>query len=125
MAARLPHLFFTHFRPTSFVAIDDARIVGFCCAFVSQSDPAVGYIHFVGVDPGARASGLGRSLYQRTFVALRAAGCLVVECVTSPVNTTSIAFHTAMGFASLLELDHDGPGEDRVVFRRTLDADPI
>lgn len=124
MAARLSHLFFTHFRPTSFVAVDGDRIVGFCCAFVGQSDPAVGYVHFVGVDPTARVAGLGRMLYERTFAALRAAGCAVVECVTSPINTTSVAFHTALGFTSRIEPDHDGPGEDRVVFRRSLDPVP-
>lgn len=39
--------------------------------------------------------------------------------MTAPVNTSSIAFHRAMGFEDEIVADYDGPGEDRVVFTRT------
>ena len=41
--------------------------------------------------------------------------------MTSPINTPSIAFHTALGFTvSPVEAHYDGPGHDRVCFTRTL-----
>ena len=41
--------------------------------------------------------------------------------LASPINTASIAFHRALGFAvSPVEPDYDGPGHDRVCFTRTV-----
>ena len=89
-----------------------------------------------GVDTGVRASEarmllapvlrqLGerdrRILYRRFFDDAARAGAHTVRAVTSPVNTTSIAFHRAAGFTvSPVEPDYDGPGHDRVCFSRTL-----
>ena len=126
MAAMLPRLFFDHFPATSLAAMEgesgggDGRLVGFLCGFVSQRDPDEAYIHFVGVDPEARASGVGRRLYEAFFERVRALGCTTVGCVTSPVNTGSIAFHHRMGFASTVVEAYDGRGGDRVVFSRPL-----
>lgn len=149
MAALLPRLFFQHFTGTS-VVVDapDGSVAGFVVAFVSQDDPSRGYIHFVGVAPDRRATGLGRELYRRTFATLAEQGCTRVKAVTSPVNTGSIAFHTRMGFRRLPPPgtdtaataraaraagddtprsarddawpDYDGAGEPRVVFCRDL-----
>jgi L-amino acid N-acyltransferase YncA len=123
MTAMLPRLFFVHFRPTSFVLEKDGRLTGFLCGFVSQTDPAQAYVHFVGVDPQQRGLGTGRRLYERFVTAVREQGCTTVRAVTSPVNTGSIAFHTAIGFT--VEdpdgSDYDGPGEDRVRFVLRID----
>jgi len=123
MTAMLPRLFFVHFRPTSFVLEKDGGLVGFLCGFVSQTDPTQAYVHFVGVDPQLRGLGAGRRLYDGFVTAVRERGCTSVRAVTSPVNTGSIAFHTAMGFT--IEdpdaSDYDGPGEDRVRFVLRLD----
>ena len=122
MAPMLPKLFFLHFEGTSFVAErDDGQLAGFLVGFVSQTDPSEAYIHFVGVDPAERGSGLGRQLYERFFDAVGAHGCSVVRCVTSPANADSVAFHEALGFeAERTVADYDGPGEDRVVFLKRL-----
>jgi len=46
-----------------------------------------------------------------------------VRCVTSPVNEGSIAFHESLGFsAERVAADYDGPGEDRVLFVKQLEA---
>ncbi|RDI74714.1 GNAT-type Acetyltransferase [Gaiella occulta] len=122
MAPMLPKLFFLHFEGTSFVAEDgEGRLVAFLIGFLSQTDPDEAYIHFVGVAPDARGSGIGKQLYERFFAVAREHGRTVVRCVTSPANTDSIGFHEAMGFAvDRVAADYDGPGEDRVLFVKKL-----
>jgi ribosomal protein S18 acetylase RimI-like enzyme len=122
MAPMLPKLFFLHFEGTSFVAEDDqGRLVAFLIGFVSQTDPEEAYIHFVGVAPEQRGSGVGRELYERFFAVANGLGCTVVRCVTSPANTDSVAFHEALGFeVDRVAPDYDGPGEDRVLFLKPL-----
>jgi ribosomal protein S18 acetylase RimI-like enzyme len=121
MRDMLPKLFFLHFADTTFVAERDGELAGFLVGFLSQSEPEDAYVHFVGVSPDERGSGLGRELYERFFAAARSHGRRRVSCVTSPANTGSIAFHRAIGFEpSRPQPDYDGPGEDRVVLTRTL-----
>jgi predicted GNAT superfamily acetyltransferase len=121
MVDMLPRLFFMHFRDTSFVAERGGELAGFLVGFLSQSDPDAAYVHFVGVSPQERGSGLGRELYERFFAAARSHGRRTVSCVTSPTNAGSLAFHTAIGFeASEPKVGYDGPGEDRVVLTRAL-----
>lgn len=122
MSAMLPRLFFVHFPGTTRVAVDAGTNdrLGFLCGFDSQAEDDLAYIHFVGVDPEARTRGIGRNLYEWFFDAALERGRTRVGCVTSPVNTGSIAFHTAMGFESTMARGYDGPGEDRVVFTKHL-----
>jgi len=123
MAPMLPRLFFVHFEGTSYVVDDgDGQLAAFLIGFLSQTDPDEAYIHFVGVSPEHRGGGLGRQLYERFFEDARAAGRTRVTCVTSPVNEGSVAFHEALGFMSeRVAHDYDGPGEDRVLFVKTLE----
>ena len=117
MAAMLPKLFFVHFRDTSFVAEDDGSLAGFLCGFCSQTHDDEAYVHFVGVDPERRGSGLGRELYERFFAAV--APRTVVRAVTAPVNERSVAFHRALGFeVERVDEDYDGRGEARVLLVR-------
>lgn len=122
MASALPRLFLDHFHATSTVATwPDDSLAGFLVAFLSPSIPLEAYIHFVGVAPEARGRGLARGMYQDFFERAAAAGCERVRAITSPVNTTSIAFHRAMGFAVEGPVaDYAGPGVDRMVFTRPL-----
>jgi ribosomal protein S18 acetylase RimI-like enzyme len=132
MSGMLPKLFFVHFRQTSFVAETGGEIVGFIIGFVSQTFPYEAYIHFAGIHPNFRKKGLGRALYERFFEAVDKLGRKLVRCVTSPVNKNSVAFHLRMGFtieSSESTVDdipvaknYDGPGGDRVLFSKTLDA---
>jgi len=130
MAGLLPRLFFAHFQDTSFVVEEDGQIIAFLIGFVSQSRPGQAYIHFVGIHPDQRKRGLGRQLYELFFATVRARGCDSVHCITAPINSGSIAFHTRMGFqieksdrerdGIAFTADYDGPGQDRVLFVRTL-----
>ncbi len=123
MAPMLPRLFFTHFEGTSFVVEgEDGDVAGFLVGFDSQTSPDEAYIHFIGIDPAWRGRGVVRALYERFFEAVRSHGRTAVRCVTSPVNTGSLAFHEAMGFVfeEVVE-DYHGPGEARVLMVRRLD----
>jgi predicted GNAT superfamily acetyltransferase len=120
MAPMLPRLFFDHFHGSGLAAERDGRLVGFLVGFRSQAEPGIAYIHFVGVSPELRGRGVGRTLYERFFEDARLLGCTTVRCVTSPTNTSSVAFHRSMGFSDRLHPQHDGPGADRVVFERAL-----
>lgn len=130
MAGMLPRLFFTHFRPWAYVAVHGDSVVGFLAGFQSQTDPSQAYCHFIGVDPGFRGQGIGEALYQRLCSDAAAQGCQEVLAVTAPANHGSIAFHTHIDFQPLpgtaiegdipYTPDYDGPGEDRVRFRKRL-----
>jgi ribosomal protein S18 acetylase RimI-like enzyme len=126
MAPALPKLFFVHFEGTSYVVDDDdGQLAAFLIGFLSQSDESEAYVHFVGVAPEHRGSGLGRALYERFIDDARAHGRTVVRAVTSPSNEQSMGFHRALGFeVDHLVPDYDGPGEDRVLLVRRLDDRP-
>jgi ribosomal protein S18 acetylase RimI-like enzyme len=122
MAPMLPKLFFVHFEGTSLVAETEAGdLAGFLVGFLSQTHPAEAYVHFLGVAPEQRGSGLGRLLYEEFFEAARGHGRTIVRCVTSPGNEASVAFHQALGFEveGVVE-DYDGRGESRVLLTRRL-----
>lgn len=130
MVDMLPRLFFKYFCNTSFLAEIGDKRAGFLVGFFSATSTSEAYIHFAGVHPDHRKSGIGRLLYSRFFDVCRNNGRSIIRCVTSPVNKKSIAFHSSMGFqlepgtASLGEIpihrDYDGPGEDRVLFLKRL-----
>jgi ribosomal protein S18 acetylase RimI-like enzyme len=119
MSAMLPKLFFIHFRDTSFVAEANGELAGFLCGFRSQTHDDEAYVHFVGVDPARRGSGLGRELYQRFFAAVSRRA--TVRAVTSPVNERSVAFHRALGFeVDQIDEHYDGLGQARVQLVKKL-----
>jgi GNAT superfamily N-acetyltransferase len=130
MGARLSHVFFSHFAPTSFVLESDGELIGFLLGFLSQTHPEEAYIHFVGIHPEYRRLGLGRRLYERFFLATQMHGRRWVRSITAPSNELSIAFHRGVGFEPLhgdilvnglpVWLDYAGAGGHRVVFRRAV-----
>ncbi|MEV0273161.1 GNAT family N-acetyltransferase [Hamadaea sp. NPDC050747] len=121
IAASLPRLFFDHFHRTSLVATADGTLAGFLVGILSPSSAEDAYIHFVGVAPTARGTGVGRVLYERFFDLARADGRTRVGAITAPVNAGSIAFHQRMGFAVRGPVvGYDGPGKDMMVFSRAL-----
>lgn len=125
MRDMLPRLFFTHFRETSFVGEEDGELAGFLCGFLSQTYPDEAYCHFVGVAPAYRKTGLARELYERLFAATRSHGRTLVRCVTSPVNTGSVAFHQRLGFEVEAEVEnYDGSGRPRVLLVKKLASGP-
>jgi GNAT superfamily N-acetyltransferase len=120
IAASLPRLFLDHFYPTSSVAEDEQGLAGFLVGFLSPGQPTVGYVHFVGVRPDQRRSGLARLLYGQFADHARRNGCREIKAITSEVNSASIR-HRRLGFtASDPRPGYDGPGAAMVTFRLEL-----
>ena len=99
LSGLLPSLFLENFAGTSLVAEDTSgTMAGFLVGFDSPDHPGEAYVHFIGVRPDQRGSGLGRKLHDRFAHDARERGVTSVRCVTSTVNEASIAFHTSIGF---------------------------
>ncbi len=133
MTDMLPRLFFKFFGSTGFIIKNDEDVVGFLVGFIAQNNPQKGYVHFIGVNPDYRKKNVGKRLYNHFFDVMIQKGVSSVECVTSPANKNSIAFHQSIGFKikagnRLTEegisyfYNYDGAGEDRVVFSKELGA---
>lgn len=126
----MPRLFFQFFTGTSWIVENEQGEIGaFLIGFRSQDDPQVCYIHFVGVDPDLRRTGIARQLYLLFFQTMKDLGCTQVRAITGSFNRRSQAFHAALGFEAhgdreidgvLAYPDYDGPGEPRVAFSRGL-----
>ncbi|MEQ1735694.1 MAG: GNAT family N-acetyltransferase [Rhodoglobus sp.] len=126
----MPRLFLQFFTQTSWIVESESGDVGaFLIGFRSLDDPEICYIHFVGVDPEVRRTGLATVLYELFFEKMKASGCTEVRAITGSFNRRSQAFHEAMGFTAhgdreidgvMAYPDYDGPGEPRVAFTRPL-----
>lgn len=73
------------------------------------------YIDRIAVDPGFHRRGMGRSLYDDFFSAARRRRVprICAEVNLRPPNPGSIAFHRALGFEEVGQLEHPG-GEKKV-----------
>lgn len=101
LRAMLPRVFFEHFRGTSLLVEHEDKLVAFLVGFLCADHADEAYVHFAGVAPEWRRTGLAGDLYRRFFALARENGRTAVRAVTAPVNTGSIAFHTALGFSIL------------------------
>lgn len=99
LTALLQSLFLENFASTSLILDDhDGSLAGFLIGFPSQDDATAAYVHFIGVAPAHRGTGLGRALHDAFAERMAERGISTVRCVTSPVNTESVAFHQQIGF---------------------------
>ncbi len=80
----------------------------------------MGYIHVVAVHEGHRGQGLARVLYEEFESLVRARGATALKAITSPGNSSSFAFHRALGFNASELAGYSVSGEPRIVFRREL-----
>ncbi len=133
LTAMLPRLFLEHFHETTFIAESGHELVGFLVGFFSQTHWNEGYIHFCGIHPGHRGSGLGARLYQLFFKLCLKNGRTSVRSCTSPVNRESVSFHQHLGFELVpgdteidgmpVHLDYNRPEDSKVCFRIQLPQD--
>lgn len=130
LSASVLKIFFIHFNNTTYIAEINENLVGFLVGFMSQSEENVGYIHFVGIHPKYRKTGLGRLLFHRFYEACKTNNRSIVKSCTSPINKLSIHFHQRMGFAiepgdGIIDgvpvtLNYLGKNNPKVLFRKDL-----
>lgn len=113
-------LFFYELGRHAVIAEEEGRMVGFLLGFMSDTEPKVGYIHLVGIDPEFRRRGVGKALYAEFERQARAAHATALKAITTPGNQGSVEFHRALGYTVTLEADYAGSGRARHVFRRDL-----
>jgi len=117
----LPRLFLDHFWSTSRIAEDEQGLAAFLVAFASPSQPRCGYVHFAGVRPDLRKSGLARRLYDDFADQAARQGCTELRAITAPGNVGSIRFHRSLGFTVGEPVpDYNGADRPMVTFSRQL-----
>jgi ribosomal protein S18 acetylase RimI-like enzyme len=117
----LPRLFLDQFWSTSRIAEDAQGLAGFLVAFVSPESPRCGYVHFAGVRPDLRRSGLARRLYEDFAKQAAGQGCTRLLAITAPGNAGSIRFHRSLGFAvGEPAANYNGRDRPMVTFSRQL-----
>lgn len=117
------------FGDTAYVIRNEGCVAGYLLGFFATANPTA-YVHLVGVREPYRRQGLARELYQHYISQARTRGCTQLKAITTPANSTSIAFHRSIGmelegdvhpdYGVPVVLDYSGPGQHRVVFRRSI-----
>jgi GNAT superfamily N-acetyltransferase len=126
------HPLFVHeFGNSAFCIKAGPEVAAYLFGLIAQTAPTA-YIHLVGVRPAYRRHGLARQLYEHFIGFARAHDCTLLKAITTPQNSTSIAFHRALGMRLLgtpnehgvpVVANYAGPGQDRVVFHLGLDRE--
>jgi ribosomal protein S18 acetylase RimI-like enzyme len=88
-----------------------AERAGRTTGFHSAGHADEAYIHFAGVEPGARRNGLGRRMCEHFFAVAVATG--------RTTDTGSVAFHTRLGLT--VTLPEPGGLDQRLRLARVLD----
>ena len=130
LATSVLKVFFIHFSNTTFIAEINNELVGFLVGFMSQSEENVGYVHFAGVHPKLRKSGIGRLLVEKFYEVCKKNNRTIVKSCTSPINKLSINFHQKMGYTIEpgdgnidgvpVTLDYLGKDNPKVLFKKEL-----
>jgi ribosomal protein S18 acetylase RimI-like enzyme len=96
------------------------RLAGLLLGLPSAAEQDLAYIHLHMVDPDLRGRGVGGALYREFGRRAAAAGRSRVRALAAPSNVVSVRFHRSLGFTGTPSPGHVGPGQDRIVFERTI-----
>lgn len=113
-------LFFEELGPSGVWLGDEATPAGFLLGFGSEADSRLAYIHFHAVDPAWRRKGVGGRLYREFGERMASRGRNRVRALAPMWNTASQRFHESLGFVGTRSPEHVGPGQDRIVYERTI-----
>lgn len=119
VAAHHPMLI-EEFGDTAFVMRDGGQVAAYLFGFFAQTGPYF-YIHLVGVRDGYKRQGLAQRLYAHVEEVARARGATALKAITSLTNTSSLAFHAALGFEQTGEAERDGLRYAPAYFSRERD----
>ncbi len=109
-----------------FVAVADARLVGFCHAGPSRDDdalPATGEVTSIYLDPEYVGRGAGRALWNAALDQLRGAGCGRVSVWVLDTNQRGRSFYERMGLTAdgtSKDDDHGGFPVSEVRYEATI-----
>ncbi len=121
-------MFLYEFGDTAYVARNGSQVAAYLFGFTSQTEPTA-YVHLVGVRKRYQRQGLARRLYEHFTAHALTRGCTGLKAITTTGNRESILFHQSLGMEVAGDATHDGipivkdyagPGQDRVVFRKSL-----
>lgn len=113
-------VFFYELGEHALIADEGGEVIGFLLGFVAPNEPAVAYVHLVGIHPDRRRHGVGKRLYEVFTERARQAGAARIKAITNVGNEGSVEFHRALGFDVKLDADYAGPNRPRVVFTKCL-----
>lgn len=136
---RIRHLagrsWFRHTGSTSWLAEEDTgRPIGILLGYRSQDHPDEAVLHLVAVDPNRRRQGIGRALVDAFVREASERGVETIVALAWPGEPPAPSFFRALGFraddgpgsknihGTPAFADHEAPGDDRIVFRRSLEA---
>ncbi len=121
-------MFIYEFGDTSFAIKEGDKVLAYLFGFYAQTNPTA-YIHLVGVRKSHRRNGYARMLYEHFANRASQHQCTQLKAITTPQNTTSIAFHRRLGFHLIgdsevdgisVVKDYSGKGHNRIVMIREL-----
>lgn len=116
------------FGNSAFVIKEKNQVKAYLFGFLSQTSP-VGYVHLIAVHENFRKKGLGKKLHEHFTEFAKAHGCNTLKAITSPGNSSSIAFHKRLGMQMLgkpneegipIVEDYSGTGMHNVVFIKQI-----
>lgn len=114
-------LFFDQLGPSGvWLGTGHGVMVGVLLGLRSETEPDLAYVHFHMVDPQWRGRGVGARLYREFAARMAERGCARMRALAAPGRAASVAFHTALGFTATAAPKLLGPGQDRIVFERSL-----
>lgn len=113
-------LFFEQLGPSGVWMELDGEPAGFLLGLASEAEQDLAYIHFHAVDPARRRRGIGAALYREFGRRMHERGRTRVRALAPIWNEVSQRFHERLGFRGHRSPGHVGPGEDRIVYERTL-----
>ena len=97
---------------------DDGSAAGYLLGVVSADRLAV--VHAVAVLPELRRRGLATRLVRRLAALASGVGARALQAVAPPTDAAAHALALRLGASAAPSPGHAGPGEDRVLFTRSL-----
>lgn len=110
--------------PAFFLVADDGegRLGGYVLGSM-QAGEAHGWILSLAVSQDFRGRGIGEMLVGGLLEAFAAKGAVEAMLHVSPSNRGALALYRRIGFEEVrVEADYFGPGGDRAIMRRAVDA---
>jgi ribosomal protein S18 acetylase RimI-like enzyme len=108
-----------------FFAEREGELVGYCAWGQVPLTRASYDLYWIAVAPSCQGQGIGRALLERTerAVAARGGGGLYIETSSRTVYAPTRRFYRGAGYAQAAKLrDFYAPGDDKVVFRKVVQA---